>query len=51
VGHQEPLAGQLVVLARAGDGLEFVLKDAIDLALEDARAGLDEPARVAERAA
>ena len=33
-----------------GDGLEFVLEDAVDLAVEDARAGVDEPAGVAERA-
>ena len=51
VRHQQALAGQLVVQPRAGDGLEFVLEDAIDLAVEDARAGIDEPAGVAKRAA
>ena len=51
VGHQQPLAGQLVVQPRAGDGLEFVLEDPVDLAIEDARAGIDEPAGVAKGAA
>jgi hypothetical protein len=51
VRHQQALARQLVVQPRAGDGLEFVLEDAIDLAIENARAGVDEPAGVAERAA
>ncbi len=50
VGHEEALPGQLVVEARGGDGFEFVLEDPVDLSVQDARAGEDEAARVAERA-
>jgi hypothetical protein len=50
MGHEQPIPGELLVQPGGRDRLELLLENPVDLPVQDARPGEDEPARVAERA-
>ena len=50
VGHQQTVLHQLVVEARPYEGVERLSEALVDLAIESALPGVDEPARIPERA-